>query len=486
MTTNHQQLKIDHYILDRTLGTGGFGKVKLAIHEYTGSKVAIKIINKKLIKSQKISSKIQREIRLMKYFNHPNMIKLYQVLDTAQNIFVVMEYVPGGELFEMVNEAGGFEPGLARKYFRQIIDGVEYCHQNLVAHRDLKLENILIDEKGSVKIVDFGLSNFMKDGIFLKTSCGSLHYAAPEIVLGKAYTGAEIDIWSCGVILYAMLTGSLPFEDDDKAVIVDKITKGAYVMPEGLEREAKDLVSKLLKVNPLDRISILEIKRHPWFMSSEQTNFVLKDYSNKDESHKVNEFVLSKLIEAEGFDYKGLQLTEIKEAIRLKKNYSFVIGYELLLKDYMRETLPVESHTNQLYFGPVKDYLDLYQIEINKYYESLLAEGYTKDYNYGVRVNGTAEECFSKIIQVLSKVNVTFVIRSSSYNLKCHYNTNGGEAVSPEQMAEENLTDSPILQFSIQLYRINPKVHLVDLKRSSGNPISFLDFSSKIRELLKY
>jgi len=482
-----QKLRIDHYLLDKTLGSGGFGKVKLAIHEFTGSQVAIKIINKKLIKSQKISSKIQREIRLMKYFNHPNMIKLYQVLDTEQNIFVVMEYVPGGELYDMVNAAQGFTEDVSRKYFRQIIDGVEYCHQNLVAHRDLKLENILVNENGLVKIVDFGLSNFMRDGHFLKTSCGSLHYAAPEVVLGKAYTGAEVDIWSCGIILYAMLTGTLPFEDDDNTVLVNKITTAKFNAPTNISLEARDLLSKILKVHPLERISIAEIKRHPWFMSSEQTNFVLKDYTSKDESSKVNDFVLGKLLEIEGFDYKGLQFDEIKEAIRLKKNYSFVIGYDLLLKDYMRETTPVESHTNQLYFGPVKDYLDLYQKEINKYYESLFNEGLSKDWFYGIRLNLTAEDCLSKIIGIFTKINVAFVIKSSSYNLKCHFNPSGDNSIS-DQMSQEDTAseslESPILQFSVQLYKIHPKQHLVDIRRSDGNPLVFLDFCSKLRKLL--
>ncbi len=485
-TSSNQKLRIDHYILDRTLGTGGFGKVKLAIHEYTGSKVAIKIINKKLIKSQKISSKIQREIRLMKYFNHPNMIKLYQVLDTAQNIFVVMEYVPGGELFDLVNGSRGFDEELSRKYFRQIIDGVEYCHQNLVCHRDLKLENILVNEKGLIKIADFGLSNFMKDGQFLKTSCGSLHYAAPEIVLGLQYTGAEIDIWSCGVILYAMLTGTLPFQDDSTQVTVEMITKGNFKIPDKLSAEAKDLISKMLKVKPLERISIAEIKRHPWFMSSEQTNFVLKDYTNKDASQKVSEFVLGKLLEVEGFDYKGLQIDEIRESIKLKRNYSFVIGYELLLNDYIRDTAPVESHTNQLYFGPVKDYLDLYQREINQYYESLLSAGFAKDWVYGIRLPFPADESFNKAIQVLLKLNVAFVIKSSSYHLKCTFNPAGDVNGAEQMLVEEpeSSTDSPILQFSIQLYKITPKEHLVDIKRSSGNTMMFLDFSAKFKKLL--
>lgn len=475
---------IDHYVLDKTLGSGGFGKVKLAIHEYTGSKVAIKIINKKLIKSQKISSKIQREIRLMKYFNHPNIIKLYQVLDTAQNIFVVMEYVSGGELFELVNEARGFDETTGRRYFRQIIDGVEYCHQNLVSHRDLKLENILIDEKGVVKIADFGLSNFMKDGQFLRTSCGSLHYASPEIVKGIQYTGAEIDIWSCGVILYAMLTGTLPFEDENKAVIVEKITKGSYILPPQISIEARDLISKMLKVNPVERISIQEIKRHPWFMSTDQSAFVLKDYTNKEESQKVNDFVLGKLLELEGFDYKGLQVDEIRDAIKLKKNYSFVVGYELLHKDYMKDISTVESHQNQVFFGPIKDFLDTHKQELNRHYENMLAEGFPKDWQYGVKLPYSVEDSFRKVIQVFIEMNIPHNIKSSSYHVKCNFNPNGDSLTSAEMLEESETQDSSILQFSVQLYQINPKLHLVDFKRTSGNSLVFLDLCAKLRNRL--
>lgn len=485
MSGQQQRMLIDHYILDKTLGSGGFGKVKLAIHEYTGSKVAIKIITKKLIKSQKISSKIQREIRLMKYFNHPNIIKLYQVLDTAQNIFVVMEYVSGGELFELVNDSRGFDEATSRRYFRQIIDGVEYCHQNLVSHRDLKLENILVDEKGVIKIADFGLSNFMKDGQFLRTSCGSLHYASPEIVKGIQYTGAEIDIWSCGVILYAMLTGSLPFEDESKAVIVEKITKGAYMIPSQVSPLARDLVAKMLKVNPVERISIQEIKRHPWFVNTDQSAFVLKDYSNKEESQKVNDFVLGKLLELDGFDYKGLQVDEIREAIKLKKNYSFVVGYELLHKDYMKDITTVESHQNQVFFGPIKNYLDTHQQELYSHYENMLSDSYPIDWQYGVKLPYSVEDSFKKLIQVFIEANIPHNIKSSSYHVKCNYNPNGDSMSSNEMLEEIETQDSSNIQFSVQLYQINPKLHLVDFKRTSGNSLVFLDLCSKLRHKLQ-
>lgn len=493
------QYRIDHYILDKTLGSGGFGKVKLAVHEYTGSRVAIKIINKKLLKSEKMSIKIKREIRLMKYFNHPNMIQLYQVLDSPQNIFVVMEYVPGGELFNLVNECRGFDEPTSRKYFRQIIDGVEYIHQNLICHRDLKLENILVDNNGLVKIVDFGLSNFMKDGQFLTTSCGSLQYAAPEVVNGQVYSGNEVDIWSCGVILFAMLTGALPFDDDDKMAVVQKISQGDYIKPpKQLSHEALDLISKMLRVNPLERISIPEIKRHPWYLSSEQSALVLKDYTNKDESHKVNDYVLEKLLEIEDFDYKGLEVEGVKDAIRKKRNYSFVVGYELLLRDYKKETEPVESHANQLYFGPVKDYLDLYQQEINKYYESVFSENFPKEWVYGVRLHLTAEESLKRVIQVFQQLTVSYVVKSTSYLLKCTFNpfqdaAGGMEQENAAMQAEGEdgaekpevlQTETSQVQFHMQIYRLDQKLHLIDLKRTAGNPMVFMDLSQKVRRAL--
>ena len=486
-----QQQKIDHYILGQTLGSGAFAKVRLAAHEYTGSKVAIKIIKKSVIKSHKMSVKIEREIRLMRYFNHPNLIKLYQVLDADQNIFVVMEYVNGGELFNLVNEGSGLDEVSARKYFRQIIDGVEHCHQHLVCHRDLKLENILVDDKGHVKIADFGLSNIMKDGKFLKTSCGSLYYAPPEIVIGKSYTGAEVDIWSCGVILFAMLTGTLPFADDNTQVTIEKISKAEYKCPSSLPPDAKDLIAKILKVNPMERISISEIRRHPWFMSSDQTTFVLKDYTSKDENTKINEVVFGQLMDTKKFDFKGLKHEEVKEAIRTQRNHSFVVGYQLLLSDFNKDNKPVESHTDQVFFGPIKEYLDSHQKELNLYFEKLLHERESSDWQYGIRLPLTASETVRLIYDTLPQIGVVLVFHQSSVSFKCTYNL-ANSPYHQNHMLEENeaedearADDPNKISFSLQIYKISPNLHLIDPKLKEGNPIAFLDLTHKIKRALK-
>ncbi|PNX71996.1 SNF1-related protein kinase, partial [Trifolium pratense] len=171
---------LQHYKMGKTLGIGSFGKVKIAEHVLTGHKVAIKILNRRKIKNMEMEEKVRREIKILRLFMHHHIIRLYEVVETTTDIYVVMEYVKSGELFDYIVEKGRLQEDEARSFFQQIISGVEYCHRNMVVHRDLKPENLLLDSKWSVKIADFGLSNIMRDGHFLKTSCGSPNYAAPE------------------------------------------------------------------------------------------------------------------------------------------------------------------------------------------------------------------------------------------------------------------------------------------------------------------
>ncbi|KAK6128843.1 hypothetical protein DH2020_037409 [Rehmannia glutinosa] len=212
-----------NYKLGKTLGIGSFGKVKIAEHALTGHKVAVKILNRKKIKNMDMEEKVRREIKILRLFMHPHIIRLYEVVETHSDIYVVMEYVKSGELFDYIVEKGRLHEEEARIFFQQIISGVEYCHRNMVVHRDLKPENLLLDSKCNVKIADFGLSNIMRDGHFLKTSCGSPNYAAPEVISGKLYAGPEVDVWSCGVILYALLCGTLPFDDENIPNLFKKI-----------------------------------------------------------------------------------------------------------------------------------------------------------------------------------------------------------------------------------------------------------------------
>ena len=227
--------------MGKTLGIGSFGKVKVAEHILTGHKVAVKILNRKKIKAIDMEEKVRREIKILRLFMHPHIIRLYEVLETPHDIYVVMEYVKAGELFDYIVEKGRLGENEARHFFQQIVSGVEYCHRNMVVHRDLKPENLLLDAKSNVKIADFGLSNVMRDGHFLKTSCGSPNYAAPEVISGKLYSGPEVDVWSCGVILYALLCGSLPFDDESIPNLFKKIKGGIYNLPSHLSPGARGL-----------------------------------------------------------------------------------------------------------------------------------------------------------------------------------------------------------------------------------------------------
>ncbi|KAF9085590.1 Protein kinase [Mortierella sp. AD031] len=223
MTSN---IKIGPYMLLETLGVGSFGKVKRAVHSLTGHTVAIKIINKNKVVNQDMFARVKREIQYLKLLRHPHIIKLYEVISTPTSIYMVIEYA-GGELFNYIVDNTRLSEEEARRFFQQIVCAIEYCHRHKIVHRDLKPENLLLDPSMNVKIADFGLSNIMTDGDFLKTSCGSPNYAAPEVISGKLYAGPEVDVWSCGVILYVMLCGRLPFDDDYIPLLFKKIN-GKY------------------------------------------------------------------------------------------------------------------------------------------------------------------------------------------------------------------------------------------------------------------
>ncbi|XP_066964115.1 5'-AMP-activated protein kinase catalytic subunit alpha-2 isoform X1 [Macrobrachium rosenbergii] len=258
-------MKIGHYQIGNTLGSGTFGKVKYGEHILTGTKVAIKILNRRTIKNLDMVSKIKREITNLKLFRHPHIIKLYQVISTPTDIFMVMEYASGGELFDYIKEKGKLKESEARRFFQQIISGVDYCHRHMVVHRDLKPENLLLDHNLHVKIADFGLSNMMVDGEFLRTSCGSPNYAAPEVISGKLYAGPEVDVWSCGIILYALLCGTLPFDDEHVPSLFKKIKSGVFQIPDYLNQSVVRLLLHMLMVDPMKRATVDDIKKHEWF-----------------------------------------------------------------------------------------------------------------------------------------------------------------------------------------------------------------------------
>ncbi|CAK1357386.1 Carbon catabolite-derepressing protein kinase [Cercospora beticola] len=256
--------RLGQYNVVKTLGEGSFGKVKLATHAVTGQKVALKIISRRKLVTRDMAGRIEREIQYLQLLRHPHIIKLYTVITTPTDIIMVLEYA-GGELFDYIVQHGKMQERKARTFFQQIICAVEYCHRHKIVHRDLKPENLLLDDQLNVKIADFGLSNIMTDGNFLKTSCGSPNYAAPEVISGKLYAGPEVDVWSCGVILYVLLVGRLPFDDEYIPALFKKIAQGQYHIPPYLSPGATRLIKSMLQVNPVNRIGIADIRLDPWF-----------------------------------------------------------------------------------------------------------------------------------------------------------------------------------------------------------------------------
>lgn len=256
--------RLGQYNVVRTLGEGSFGKVKLATHQSSGQQVALKIISRRKLITRDMAGRIEREIQYLQLLRHPHIIKLYTVITTPTEIIMVLEYA-GKELFDYIVQKGRLEETQARKFFQQIVCAVEYCHRHKIVHRDLKPENLLLDEQLNVKIADFGLSNIMTDGNFLKTSCGSPNYAAPEVISGKLYAGPEVDVWSCGVILYVLLCGRLPFDDEYIPALFKKIAQGSYSIPNYLSKGAATLIKRMLQVNPVHRITVQEIRQDNWF-----------------------------------------------------------------------------------------------------------------------------------------------------------------------------------------------------------------------------
>jgi len=257
--------RIGAYNIVKTLGEGSFGKVKLAVHRSTGQQVALKIIARKKLISRDMQGRVEREIEYLQLLRHPHIIKLYTVIKTPTEIIMVLEYA-GGELFDYIVQHGKMKEDEARRFFQQMLCAVEYCHRHKIVHRDLKPENLLLDDNLNVKIADFGLSNIMTDGNFLKTSCGSPNYAAPEVIGGKLYAGPEVDVWSCGVILYVLLVGRLPFDDEHIPSLFAKIARGSYMVPTWMSPGASALIKKMLVVNPVQRATIQEIREDPWFL----------------------------------------------------------------------------------------------------------------------------------------------------------------------------------------------------------------------------
>ncbi|KAF5196351.1 Cbl-interacting protein kinase [Thalictrum thalictroides] len=260
--------RVGKYEVGRTIGEGTFAKVRFARNSETGEPVALKILDKEKVLKHKMAEQIRREIATMKLIKHPNVVRLYEVMGSKTKIFIVMEYVTGGELFDKIVNHGRMREDEARRYFQQLINAVDYCHSRGVYHRDLKPENLLLDVCGNLKVSDFGLSALsqqVRDDGLLHTTCGTPNYVAPEVLNDRGYDGATADLWSCGVILFVLLAGYLPFDDSNLMTLYKKISMAEFSFPSWLSLSAKTFLTRILDPNPMNRITIPEILEDEWF-----------------------------------------------------------------------------------------------------------------------------------------------------------------------------------------------------------------------------
>lgn len=492
-----------NYKLGKTLGIGSFGKVKIAEHALTGHKVAIKILNRRKIKNMDMEEKVRREIKILRLFMHPHIIRLYEVIETQTDIFVVMEYVKCGELFDYIVEKGRLQEEEARKFFQQIIAGVEYCHRNLVVHRDLKPENLLLDSKYNVKIADFGLSNVMRDGHLLKTSCGSPNYAAPEVISGKLYAGPEVDVWSCGVILYALLCGSLPFDDENIPNLFKKIKGGIYTLPSHLSAAARDLIPRLLVVDPMKRMTISQIRQHPWFQPHLPRYLSVPPPDSAQQVRKIDEEILQAVVRM-GFDRNNLV-----DSLHQRTQNEGTVAYYLLLDNRFRVStgyLGAEFHESMEYgfgFVPSNEPSPPVYVQALPQVEYTLMDPSTqfasdRKWALGLQSRAHPREIMTEVLKALEELNVRWK-KIGHYNIKCMWippghlqamnnpmqNTPyfGNESV----IMENDISNSSpnVIKFELQLYKTREDRYLLDLQRAVGPQILFLELCAAILAQLR-
>uniref|UniRef100_A0A0E0EMG8 non-specific serine/threonine protein kinase n=1 Tax=Oryza meridionalis TaxID=40149 RepID=A0A0E0EMG8_9ORYZ len=454
---------LKNYNLGRTLGIGSFGKVKIAEHKLTGHRVAIKILNRRQMRNMEMEEKAKREIKILRLFIHPHIIRLY-------------------------------EEDEARRIFQQIISGVEYCHRNMVVHRDLKPENLLLDSKYNVKLADFGLSNVMHDGHFLKTSCGSPNYAAPEVISGKLYAGPEVDVWSCGVILYALLCGTLPFDDENIPNLFKKIKGGIYTLPSHLSALARDLIPRMLVVDPMKRITIREIREHQWFQIRLPRYLAVPPPDTAQQAKMIDEDTLQDVVNL------GYEKDHVCESLRNRLQNEATVAYYLLLDNRFRATSG--------YLGA--DYQESLERNLNRFAASESASSNTRHYlpgssdphasglrpHYpverkwalGLQSRAQPREIMIEVLKALEDLNVCWK-KNGQYNMKCRWSVGYPQATDMLDVNHSFVDDSiimdngdvngrlpAVIKFEIQLYKSRDEKYLLDMQRVTGPQLLFLDF----------
>jgi len=463
--------------------------------------VAIKILNRNRIRQLDMDEKVRREIKILKLFYHPHIIRLYEVIYTPTDIYMVMEFVPGGELFDFIVSNGRLTEPRARVMFQQLISGVEYCHQHMVVHRDLKPENLLLDADQQLRIADFGLSNVMKDGDFFKTSCGSPNYAAPEVISGKLYAGPEVDVWSCGVILYALLCGSLPFDDENIPNLFKKIKGGIFTLPGHMSDDIKDLISRMLVVDPLQRITIPEIRKHRWFVVSLPLYLSVTPDQIMSQFRAIDQEVLTEVVMKIGFERQELLL-----ALQTQERNQMTVAYYLILDHKRRKMLgssPIMHATQQLAQQTLAAATEnqhtsheqqpmhgIYSTQHGAAGMSSLkpeSEAQQRRWHLGLQSSLPPADMMLEIFRALRALQFEWKI-VAQYSLKCRPCTrppigtsdSGQSMIDPSGMAVRCK-----VKVGLNLYKIHDESYLLDIRKVDGEVLPFMDVCSLLLSELK-
>ncbi|XP_046529851.1 maternal embryonic leucine zipper kinase isoform X2 [Equus quagga] len=485
---------LKYYELYETIGTGGFAKVKLACHILTGEMVAIKIMDKNALGSD--LPRIKTEIDALKNLRHQHICQLYHVLETANKIFMVLEYCPGGELFDYIISQDRLSEEETRVIFRQIVAAVAYVHSQGYAHRDLKPENLLFDEYHKLKLIDFGLCAKPKDNkdYHLQTCCGSLAYAAPELIQGKSYLGSEADVWSMGILLYVLMCGFLPFDDDNVMALYKKIMRGKYEVPKWLSPSSILLLQQMLQVDPKKRISVKNLLSHPWIMQDyncavewqSKTPFIHLDDDCVTElsvHHRNNRQTMEDLIslfakhwtESNGLESKSLTPVLCRASANKLKNKENVYTPKSAVKNeecfifpepktpvnknqHKREilttpnryTTPSKARNQCLKETPIKMPANSVGTEISmtgvisperrcRSVELDLNQAHVEETpkRKGTKVFGSLERGLDKVLTVLTRSKRRGSAKDGPRRLKLHYNVTTTRLVNPDQLLSE-------------------------------------------------
>ena len=426
---NRGKILMERYELGRLLGKGTFGKVHYARSLESNRSVAIKMLDKEKVLKVGLSEQIRREVTTMRLVAHKNIVQLHEVMATRNKIYFVMEYVKGGELFDKVAKSGKLTEGAAHKYFQQLISAVDYCHSQGVYHRDLKLENLLLDENENLKVSDFGLSALSEskrqDGL-LHTTCGTPAYVAPEVISKTGYDGAKSDIWSCGVILFVLVAGYLPFHGSNLMDMYRKIEQGDFRCPSWFSHKLQKLLFKILDPNPSTRASIQKIKESTWFRKGPRGTLAVKERT-------PSENVTTNAPPTAG--------------VRPRKNTH---------EDVQPLTVTNLNAFEIISFSTGFDLSGLF-----------IREECRKETRF------TSDKPASAIISKLEYV-------AKALNLRVRKKDNG---VVKMQARKEGRNGA--VQLDMEIFEITPSHHLIEMKQTSGDPLEYRELLEDIRPALK-